>query len=118
MLDTFRDRRNAFYFQTNAVGARRDALVRNEGDSINWEWDGVWDVAVARTERGWTVEMVIPFSTLRFKAGSGDGWGANFGRIVARTREESYWAPISRDFGGFGKWRVSGALGNHSRTVS
>lgn len=42
-LDTFRDRRNAFYFATNAVGAQRDALVRNEGEALNWEWDGVWE---------------------------------------------------------------------------
>src|SRR3990172_2482481 len=40
MLDTFHDGRNAFYFQTNAVGARRDALIRNEGDAINWEAAG------------------------------------------------------------------------------
>jgi len=47
VLDTFRDRHNAFYFQTNAVGARRDALIRNEGEAINWDWDGIWTVACA-----------------------------------------------------------------------
>jgi len=52
MLDTFHDGRNAVYFQTNPVGARRDALVRNEGESVNWEWDGVWDVAAARDAGG------------------------------------------------------------------
>ena len=106
-LDTFHDGRNAFYFQTNAVGAQRDALVRNEGESVNWEWDGVWEVGCARDVWGWTVEMVIPFSTLRFRTGSPSGWGANFGRLVARTREESHWAPISRDWGFLAKWRVS-----------
>ncbi len=106
-LDTFHDRRNAFYFATNALGTQRDGLVRNEGDDLNWQWDGVWSVACSRDAAGWTVEMAIPFSTLRFRAGSAEDWGVNFGRLVSRSREESYWAPISRDFGFFGKWRVS-----------
>lgn len=40
-LETFLDGRNAFFFATNAVGAQRDALVRNEGEALNWEWDGI-----------------------------------------------------------------------------
>lgn len=106
-LDTFRDRRNAFYFATNPVGAQLDALVRNEGSVLNYEWDGVWHVACTRDEGGWTAELAIPFSTLRFRPDDTEGWGMNFGRLVARTREESYWAPIDRDWGYMGKWRVS-----------
>lgn len=107
-LDTFRDGRNAFYFATNAVAAQRDALIRNEGEAINWEWDGVWHVACSKDARGWTAEIAIPFATLRFRPGAPGGWGLNFGRLVARSREESYWAPINRDWGFNAKWRVSG----------
>jgi hypothetical protein len=106
-LDTFHDRRNAFYFATNAVGARLDGLVRGEGSALNFEWDGVWDVAATIVEDGWVVEMSIPFNTLRFDATSDEGWGVNFGRTVARTREESYWSPISPDWGFNAKYRVS-----------
>ncbi len=106
-LDTFRDRRNAFYFATNAVGARLDGLVRGEGTALNFEWDGVWDVAAAVDGSGWVVEMSIPFNTLRFDSSSDVGWGVNFGRNVARTREESYWSPISPDWGFSAKYRVS-----------
>jgi hypothetical protein len=106
-LDTFLDRRNAFYFATNAVGARLDGLVRDEGASLNFEWDGVWEVAARVDERGWVVEMSIPFNTLRFDDASGVGWGVNFGRTVARTREESYWARIDPDWGFDAKYRVS-----------
>ena len=106
-LDTFHDRRNAFYFATNAVGARLDGLVRGEGAALNFEWDGVWDVVSRVDDAGWVVEMAIPFNTLRFDASSGGGWGVNFGRIVARTREESYWSPISPDWGFNAKYRVS-----------
>ena len=106
-LDTFRDRRNAFYFATNAVGAQRDGLVRNEGEALNWEWDGVWHVASARDDGGWSTEIAIPFATLRFDPRAGGSWGLNFGRLVARAGEESYWAPIDRNWGFNGKWRVS-----------
>ncbi len=106
-LDTFHDRRNAFYFATNAVGARLDGLVRGEGAALNFEWDGVWDVAATVDAKGWVVEMSIPFNTLRFDASSENGWGANFGRRVARTREESYWSPISPDWGFNAQYRVS-----------
>jgi hypothetical protein len=106
-LDTFHDRRNAFYFATNAVGARLDGLVRGEGAALNFEWDGVWDVAATVDDKGWVVEMSIPFNTLRFDASSENGWGVNFGRKVARTREESYWSPISPDWGFNAQYRVS-----------
>jgi len=107
LIDTFHDRRNAFYFATNALGTQRDGLVRNEGDDLNWQWDGVWSVSTSRDSEGWSVEMAIPFSTLRLDAGSTEPWGLNVGRSIARRREESYFAPISRDFGFAGKWRVS-----------
>ena len=107
MLDTFHDRRNAFYFATNPAGAQRDALVRNEGDALNWEWDGVWQVACSRDAEGWIAELAIPFSTLRFTPGSAEAWGVNFGRLVARTREHSFWAPLDRNWGFNARWRVS-----------
>ena len=55
-LDTFRDRRNAFYFATNPAGAQRDALIRNEGAVLNFEWDGIWDVGSTRDDGGWTAD--------------------------------------------------------------
>ena len=112
-LDTFRDGRNAFYFATNPVGARLDGLMRNEGSVLNFEWDGVWDVAALRNESGWTAEIAIPFTTLRFPPDSPAGWGLNFGRRVARTREESYWAFISPEWGFNAPWRASAYGGLH-----
>ncbi|UCC40120.1 MAG: carbohydrate binding family 9 domain-containing protein [Candidatus Aminicenantes bacterium] len=106
-IDTFHDHRNAFYFIINPLGAKRDALIRDEGGSINWNWDGIWEVKVRRTNQGWTAEIAIPFYTLRFKKSQNQTWGINFGRQVARKREESYWAPILRDYGYFGKYKIS-----------
>lgn len=106
-IDTFHDHRNAFYFAINPLGARRDALIRDEGNNINWNWDGIWETSVRRSELGWTAEIVIPFYTLRFKKDANQSWGINFGRQVARKREESYWSPILRDYGWFGKYKIS-----------
>ena len=106
VLDTYHDHRSAVFFSTNAVGTRQDGLVQNEGAAINNEWDGVWSVGSRRTADGWVTEMVIPFETLRFPRGTPD-FGVNFGRQVARTREISFWAPISVDWGFNAMWRVS-----------
>ncbi|MEE9500918.1 MAG: DUF5916 domain-containing protein [Candidatus Aminicenantaceae bacterium] len=106
-LDTYHDHRNATYFMTNPLGARRDALIREEGSRINWDWDGLWYSKTQRDERGWTIEIAIPFYTLRFKVADTQTWGVNFGRHIARKREEAYWAPIFRDLGYFGKYRIS-----------
>ncbi len=102
-LDTYHDHRNLFYFATNALGAQRDGLIRNEGESQNWDWDGVWESAGLRTASGWSAEIAIPLRTLRFNADSVQTWGANFARRIPRKREESYWAPVSRDLGFFGQ---------------
>ena len=110
-LDTYRDGRNAFYFATNPVGSRLDALATNQGGAVNFEWDGVWNVASVRTDTGWVTEIAIPFDTLRFDASASEGWGLNFGRRVARTREESYWAFISPNWGFNARYRAS-AYGN------
>ncbi|TET70518.1 MAG: hypothetical protein E3J44_06020 [Candidatus Aminicenantes bacterium] len=106
-IDASHDHRNAFYFAINPLGARRDALIRDEGSNINWDWDGIWIAKVKRTERGWTAEIAIPFHTLRFKKSQNQTWGINFGRHIARKREEIYWSPILRDYGWFGKYKVS-----------
>jgi hypothetical protein len=93
VLDTFDDRRNGYYFATNANGVRTDALISDEGDDFNIEWNGVWQVKARRTEEGWTAEMEIPFSTLRFSPGK-EAWGMNVRRLVRRKGEESTWAPL------------------------
>ena len=106
-LDTYHDHRNATYFMTNPLGARRDALIREEGSRINWDWDGLWHSKTQRDNRGWTIEIAIPFYTLRFQTARTQTWGVNFGRHIARKREEAYWAPIVRDLGYFGKYKIS-----------
>jgi Domain of unknown function (DUF5916)/Carbohydrate family 9 binding domain-like len=96
ILDTFGDRRNGFVFVTNAVGAKSDTQIANEGRDVNTSWDAVWTVAARRTEHGWSAEMRIPFKTLRFERGAGHLWGINFSRRIRRKNEVDYWSAVPR----------------------
>jgi hypothetical protein len=81
VLDTFYDRRNAFFFYTNPLGGLFDGLITDETD-VNRDWNTVWDAQTGRFENGWTVEMVIPFKSLRYRAAGPQVWGINFRRII------------------------------------
>ncbi len=96
ILDTFHDRRNAYVFETNGNGARRDLLVTDEGRDVNSEWDGIWRVAAKRSPRGFTAEIEIPFSTLRFDPAQ-TTWGLQIVRRVAAKSEQDVWSPTGRD---------------------
>ncbi len=106
-LDTFLDRRNAFFFAINPLGAEVDGLVRNEGEEVNFEWDGLWDAVTARDAKGWTAEIAIPFKTLRFNHADEQVWGLNVRRFIAHRQEETHWRPILRQWGYFARFKVS-----------
>lgn len=116
ILDTFRDRRNGYVFQTNPQGARGDRQVANEGREINRSWDAIWRVETGRFDGGWTVEMAIPFRALRFDPES-DAWGINFGRLLRRENEVSYWAPIPRAYT-FNRLSLAGDLDGLPRATA
>ncbi len=98
LLDTFLDRRSAFFFQTNPLGGVRDALVLNES-TTNYDWNTVWDVQALRTDDGWTVEMAIPFKSLRFDPRSEQVWGFNVMRVVRSINEQSLLSPVPDNSG-------------------
>jgi hypothetical protein len=102
LLDTFHDRRNAYAFETNLNGARTDTLVTDEGRDLNLEWDGIWSVASRRTAQGWTAEIAIPISTLRFDPAS-PAWGFNVQRYIAHKREMTHWSGLPREVGVLGQ---------------
>lgn len=99
ILDTFHDRRNGFLFQVNPLGARTDALLRNEGEEVNVDWDGLWEAATVRDAQGWVVEIAIPFKTLRFSRADSQTWGFNISRYITRRQETAFWKQIARQPG-------------------
>ena len=112
-LDTFHDKRNGFYFSTNPLGALKDANETENGRVINYDWNAVWRNRTSRDEKGWYVELAIPFSQLRFKGGPGESvWGLNICRILLRRNEDSYWVPFPREWttSGFARMAHAGKL--------
>ena len=110
ILDTFYDRRNGVAFYTNALGALADFQITNEGNP-NSDWNPIWDVRTGRFEGGWTVEMEIPFKSLRYRPGPAQVWGVQLRRNVRRKNEWAYITalPISAGSGPGGIFRVSDA---------
>ncbi len=99
MFDTFYDRRSGFLFYTNPLGARADYSVVDEGGS-NTDWNPVWTSKTGRFEGGWTVEMAIPFKSLRYRAGPNQVWGVQLRRAVRRKNEWAYLTPVPQILGG------------------
>jgi hypothetical protein len=95
LIDTYHDHQNGFFFETNILSALSDALISQEGGSINQDWDGLWEVAAQRTEQGWSVEFRIPFETLRFRPGESQSWGIQFRRRIPHLKEISFWNPLT-----------------------
>lgn len=96
-LDTFHDHRNAFHFVINPLGTQYDALITDEGQDVNVEWDERWWSAVAIDDSGWSAEIKIPFTTLRSREGL-DTFGVNFKRFIRRNNELAQWTGWDRDF--------------------
>ena len=96
ILDTYLDGRSGYVFAVNPNAARYDALVVNQGEGENANWDAVWEAATARTPNGWSAEIRIPAKSLLFRRGLAS-WGFNVQRRVQRRQENDRWSTPSRD---------------------
>ncbi len=88
-IDAFNDNQNAKWFGITPAGMRFDALVSDDGNTLNDNWDGFWTGSTTVTSDGWFVEVRIPFSTLGFQADA-DGkvvMGLTLTRLVSRLGE-------------------------------
>jgi hypothetical protein len=95
VLDPYGDRRTGYYFRINSAGARVDGLISGLRDP-KLDWDGIWDAATARSEEGWSAEIVIPARTLSFTRGLFK-WGMNVERSIARDRTVMRWTSPTLD---------------------
>jgi hypothetical protein len=95
LFDTFHDRRNGYLFYANPIGGLADSQITDEGPP-NVDWNTVWSVKTARFDGGWTIEMAIPFKSLRYKPGRDQTWGINLRRVVRWKNEWSYLAQVPR----------------------
>ena len=96
-LDTFLDRQNSYLILINPYGAYRDGQTFNDSRNTDFGFDAPAEVRTVLRDDGWSAEVRIPWSGLRYAATEGEqSWGLNFLRRVRRINEDSYWAPLER----------------------
>jgi len=95
-LDPDMTRRNAYIFEVNPLGARREGLIRNNTDVL-YEWNTIWSAKARILPNGWSVEVAIPFRSISY--GKRTDWGFDFSRLVRRKTERIRWSSINKVVG-------------------
>ena len=101
IFDSYNDRRTGYRFGVNPAGVKLDVYHFNDGDD-DISWDARWDAATRIDSLGWTAELRIPLSQLRFHGAKGEQvWGLQFYRAVARRDEWTHWVEYKPSAPGF-----------------
>jgi len=99
LFDTFRDGQNAFLFGVSAYGVQREGLISDRGVTINGfslTWDIKWKAETVRNEDSFTIELAIPFNSLKYPEGS-QRWGFQSYRYDMQTNERSSWSSVPQN---------------------
>src|SRR3982750_2815378 len=100
-LDTYNDRRRAYVLGFNPYGIQQDGIY-TEGQGADFSVDIVMESKGVIEDWGWSVEVKIPFKSIRYTAGKGKRWGFNVARNIHRFNDEfDQWMPDDRDVSGF-----------------
>ncbi|MFB6274192.1 MAG: DUF5916 domain-containing protein [Salinibacter sp.] len=100
-LGSYNNDRNAFRFRVGPAGSRVDGFLSSDTNE-DISWDGVWTAKTHIDSLGWTVEIRIPLSQLRYAPipkNETATWGLNFKRDIARRSESVSWAPLDPTVG-------------------
>ncbi|WP_106791958.1 DUF5916 domain-containing protein [Aquimarina sp. Aq78] len=101
ILDTYHDKRTAFSFTITAAGVKGDEFVSRNGDNWDSSWNPIWYAASNIDDEGWTAEIKIPLSQVKFGKSKEQVWGLQVNRLFFRKAERSVWQRIPRDAPGF-----------------
>ena len=107
LIDTFGDYRTSYAFGTTPQGSKIDAIISDEGNHINQSWDCVWHARAHINNRGYAIELAIPFKSLKYREGDQVRWGLNITREIKYSNEVTYLVPIPRGLGHNGKFKGS-----------
>ncbi len=100
IVDPFYDKMNGNGFFVTAAGVQFDAKYSQVGDE-DPNWNAVWESAVKIDDKGWTCEMKIPYSALRFSSKDIQNWGLNFSRRIQRSNTQTFWNFVDPKVNGF-----------------
>ena len=98
-VDSHHDHQTGYSFAVNASGVISDEMVFHDTD-YNSDWNAIWQVEVNIDDKGWSVEMEIPFSNLPFFVGDELTWGMNLTRFIQRKYETVTWVAFPLDVEG------------------
>ncbi len=97
-LDTYRDRRTAYTFAVTAAGVRVDYYHSGDFEGArDYTFDPVWEAETEVDSLGWSAELRIPFTQLRFSARDEQVWGVNIVRLTPSNNEQTYWVLVRRN---------------------
>ena len=94
LIDSYHDLRTGFLFTVTAAGVRGDEFITDNGDNIDASWNPIWSTKALINDEGWTAEMKIPLSQLRFSNDPNQVWGLNIVRNYFKNNELSAWNRI------------------------
>jgi hypothetical protein len=95
-LDPNRDRLTGYLFSVSAANVQSDAYLYDD-TRMDAAWDAVWSSAVQIDDKGWTAELRIPLSQIRYEASAGEQtWGVNFYRSRIASNEQTYYSLVSK----------------------
>ena len=89
-VNGFNDGQQDFQFFVNASDGQADCIA-TDTNGEDYSWDAVWKSKAIITDKGWTVEMRIPYAALRFSGEKKQTWGLNFFREIRRDRQKYTW---------------------------
>ena len=121
LFDSYHEHETAYRFGTNPSAIRRDAVISSGGGGFGGRgggggdssWDPVWDVATEITDRGWSLEMRIPLSQLRFQPTVEQTWGIQVERTIQRNQERVLYPFVpSLERGGISRYGHLDGLGD------
>lgn len=110
VFDTYDDKINGFEYFTTPLGEQMDSKVspNQNGNSEDFSWNAVWKSAAKIHNDGWSFEMFIPFSAIRFSKKNIQDWGLNIFRRRQKTGQQVFWNTLDPNVSGFltqnGKW--------------
>lgn len=100
-IDSYNDKRSAFSFTVTAAGVKADEFISQNGDNFDESWNPIWYTATNIDTEGWTAEMKIPFSQLKFGNDKEQIWGLQMMRRLFIKEERSVWQRIPQDTPGW-----------------
>ncbi|MBC32292.1 MAG: hydrolase [Muricauda sp.] len=100
-IDSYHDKRTAFSFNVTVAGVKGDELVSENGNNWDDSWNPIWYTKTHVDEEGWTAELKIPFSQIKFGKEKNQVWGLQSTRRFFREEERSLWQRVPLDAPGW-----------------